>query len=78
MVRRMTATRWVSPQTKFRVDVADYCDLKLKAIACHASQISDSSFFGNMSLEIFQMMFGHEWFKKVGESGPPRDVWLFD
>jgi len=61
-----------------RVDVADYCDLKLKAIACHASQISDSSFFGNMSLEIFQMMFGHEWFKKVGESGPPRDVWLFD
>jgi LmbE family N-acetylglucosaminyl deacetylase len=61
-----------------RVDVKEYLDLKRKAIACHVSQVSDSSFLGNMSAEIFQMTFGHEWFTKIGESGPPRDAWLFD
>ena len=49
-----------------------------QAIACHVSQLTDTSFLGNMSPEIFQMTFGHEWFTKTGESGPPRDAWLFD
>ena len=61
-----------------RVDVKEYLDFKRQAIACHASQVTDSSFLGNMSPEIFQMTFGHEWFTKIGESGPPRDAWLFD
>jgi len=61
-----------------KVDVTKYCDLKRKAISCHASQVTDTSFFGNMSPEIFQMTFGYEWFIKVGESGPPRDAWLFE
>jgi LmbE family N-acetylglucosaminyl deacetylase len=61
-----------------RVDVREYSDLKRKAISCHASQITDTNFLGNMSPEIFQMTFGYEWFTKIGESGPPRDAWLFD
>ena len=61
-----------------RVDVAKYCDVKRKAIACHASQVTDTSFLGNLTPEMFHMSFGMEWFIKVGESGPPRDAWLFD
>jgi hypothetical protein len=30
-----------------------------------------------MDPTIFAMAFGIEWFIKVGESGPPRDAWLF-
>lgn len=61
-----------------QVDVAKYCDLKLKAIKCHGSQVSDTSFLGNLTPEMFQMSFGAEWFIKVGESGPPRVRWLFE
>lgn len=61
-----------------KVDVTEFCDLKRKAISCHASQISDTGFLGTLTPEMFAMSFGVEWFKKVGESGPPRDAWLFD
>jgi LmbE family N-acetylglucosaminyl deacetylase len=61
-----------------QVDVAQYCDLKRQAIKCHASQISDTGFLGNLTPEMFQMSFGLEWFIKVGESGPPCPAWLFD
>ncbi len=68
------------PETSIshKVDVTNYCDIKRKAIQCHASQVSDTSFLGNLTPEMFQQSFGFEWFIKVGESGPPRDAWLFD
>jgi LmbE family N-acetylglucosaminyl deacetylase len=60
-----------------RVDVTAFSSQKLAAIAAHASQISDTSYFTSMDPTIFDMAFGTEWFIKVGESGPPRDAWLF-
>lgn len=60
-----------------RVDVTAFSSQKLAAIAAHASQISDTSYFTSMDPTIFDMAFGAEWFIKVGESGPPRDAWLF-
>ena len=61
-----------------RVDVVTYCDQKLRAISCHASQVTDTTFFTSMPPEIFRKAFGTEWFIKVGESGPPRERWLFE
>ena len=61
-----------------RVDVQKYCDQKKLAIACHKSQITDSSFFLNMTDEIFRLAFGTEWFIKQGETGPPSDRWIFE
>jgi len=60
-----------------RIDVTAYSRQKLAAIAAHASQISDTSYFTSMDPTIFDMAFGVEWFIKVGETGPPRDGWLF-
>jgi hypothetical protein len=48
------------------------------AIACHRSQITDTSFFLNMTDEIFELAFGTEWFIKHGETGPARERWLFE
>jgi LmbE family N-acetylglucosaminyl deacetylase len=59
-----------------RVDVKQFCPAKLSAISCHASQITDTSFFMNMAPDIFELAFGVEWFIKKGQSGPPRDGWL--
>jgi LmbE family N-acetylglucosaminyl deacetylase len=61
-----------------KIDVTEFCELKRQAIKCHASQITDTGFLGTLTPEMFEMSFGFEWFIKVGESGPPRDAWLFD
>jgi LmbE family N-acetylglucosaminyl deacetylase len=61
-----------------KIDVTRFCELKRQAIKCHASQITDTGFLGTLTPEMFEMSFGFEWFIKVGESGPPRDAWLFD
>lgn len=61
-----------------KVDVASYCEQKRRAIACHASQVTDTTFFTRMSPEIFRLAFGTEWFIKAGESGPARERWLFE
>jgi LmbE family N-acetylglucosaminyl deacetylase len=61
-----------------RVDVRKYCDQKKLAIACHRSQITDTSFVLNMTDEIFELAFGTEWFIKHGETGPARERWLFE
>jgi len=61
-----------------RVNVRKYCEQKKLAIACHRSQITDTSFFLNMTDEIFELAFGTEWFIKHGETGPPRDSWIFE
>ena len=61
-----------------RVNVEKYCAQKKLAIACHRSQITDTSFFLNMTDEIFKLAFGTEYFIKSGETGPARDRWLFE
>ena len=61
-----------------QVDVTEFCELKRQAIKCHGSQVTDTSFLGNLTAEMFELSFGQEWFIKVGESGPPRNAWLFD
>lgn len=61
-----------------KVDVASFCEQKLRAIACHASQVTDTTFFTSMDPEIFRLAFGTEWFIKAGESGPPRERWFFE
>jgi LmbE family N-acetylglucosaminyl deacetylase len=61
-----------------KVDVTSFCEQKLRAIACHASQVTDTTFFTSMDPDIFRVAFGTEWFIKVGESGPPRERWLFE
>ena len=42
------------------VDVTDFVDLKRKAMAAHASQISEASFFLAMPPEMFRQAFGQE------------------
>ena len=44
------------------VDVSAYVDHKRVAMRCHASQVSDSSFFMQMAPEAFAAAFGSEWF----------------
>lgn len=59
------------------VDVRDFVDAKRSSIACHKSQISDSSFFLSMPDEAFNMAFGTEWFIEPGSSAPLHEGWLF-
>lgn len=44
------------------IDVRDALDLKRKAMAAHASQIAEDSFFLAMPPEAFEVGFGTEWF----------------
>ncbi len=60
------------------VDVTDYVDRKRSAIAAHASQVSDSSFFMEMPDDVFAMAFGREWFIERDRVPPFRDGWIFD
>lgn len=61
------------------VDVADHVAAKRDAIACHRSQVSDSTFFLAMPDDRFAAVFGREWFiERGGDGGPPRPGWLFD
>ena len=59
-----------------RVDVAEFVDLKRRAIESHKSQITDTGWFAKMPDEAFRAAFGSEWYRKVGDSGPVRDGWL--
>lgn len=58
------------------VDVSDYVDLKRESIACHASQVGDSSMFLNMPPEMFARAFGTEWFIEPGQPGGARPGWF--
>ncbi len=49
------------------VNVRDYLGLKRSAMATHASQIADTSFFLAMPPEFFELSFGTEWFIRRGE-----------
>jgi hypothetical protein len=45
---------------------------------CHASQLSDSSFFLSMDDERFAHQFGFEWFIDPKDDSPMRDAWIFE
>jgi LmbE family N-acetylglucosaminyl deacetylase len=53
------------------VDVKDVVDLKRKAMAAHASQIGESSFFLAMPDDAFREAFGTEWFIHRGVTPGP-------
>ncbi len=52
-----------------RIDVTKFIQQKRASIKCHASQISDSSFFMEMPDEVFASAFGTEWFIRAGAPG---------
>ncbi len=51
------------------IDVSRVIDRKRASMACHASQITDSSFFLRMPPDVFTLAFGTEWFIRKG--APP-------
>jgi LmbE family N-acetylglucosaminyl deacetylase len=51
------------------VDVTTHLDVKRRAMAAHASQIAENSFFLGMSAEAFAAAFGTEWYRRRG--APP-------
>jgi LmbE family N-acetylglucosaminyl deacetylase len=60
------------------VDVRDYTDQKRAAMAAHASQIPDNSFFLQLPPEAFREAFGLEWFIRRGARPGIREASLFE
>jgi LmbE family N-acetylglucosaminyl deacetylase len=48
------------------VDVSGFLDPKRRAMQAHASQISESSFFLSMPEEAFAVIWGTEWYIRLG------------
>ncbi len=59
------------------VDVREFVDRKRAAMAAHASQIDDASFFLAMPPEAFREAFGYEWFVRRGAPPGTREQDLF-
>ncbi|MGB0112798.1 MAG: PIG-L family deacetylase [Ilumatobacteraceae bacterium] len=59
------------------VDVSGHLGAKREAMRCHASQISDTSFFLQMPDEAFGASFGTEWFIEHDRQPPYRRDWIF-
>ena len=51
------------------VDVSDYLDVKRAAMAAHASQIGETSFFLAMPPEAFVAAFSSEWYRRRDAGG---------
>lgn len=65
------------------VDVSQLIDTKRSAMAAHASQIAEDSWFLQLPPDIFLRSFGTEWFRRVvpefaGDPQADREAWLFD
>ncbi len=60
-----------------RVDVRDLIDVKRRAMAAHASQIAETSFFLQMPREMFVESFGWEWFIRRGAPAGHREDNVF-
>ena len=65
-------------QITTEVDVTDYLDRKRAAMAAHASQISESSFFLAMPPDFFARAFGTEWFIRRGAPAGIHEHGLLD
>ena len=59
------------------VDVTAYVEAKRASIRCHASQVSDSSFFLQMPPDMFALAFGTEWFIEPGAKGGAQPGWFW-
>jgi LmbE family N-acetylglucosaminyl deacetylase len=61
------------------LDVTEFLGVKRAAMAAHASQISDTSFFLTMPREAFDAVWGTEWYVRQGAaSGDPFETSLLD
>jgi LmbE family N-acetylglucosaminyl deacetylase len=60
------------------VDVRDHINEKRAAMAAHASQIAEHSFFLVLPDEAFELAFGHEWFIRRGEPPAEKEHSLFE
>ncbi len=59
------------------IDVRTWVPTKRAAMAAHASQITDESFFMKMPDEAFVAAFGQEWFIRRGDERAPNEDTLF-
>jgi LmbE family N-acetylglucosaminyl deacetylase len=58
------------------IDVSDFRELKRRAMAAHASQISETSIFLAMPDPMFSLVWGKEWFIRQG-GAPNHERTLF-
>ena len=61
-----------------KVDVTAFTGAKRAAMRCHASQLSDTSFFLSMDDDRFTLAFGAEWFIEPAAHAPMREGWIFE
>ncbi|HET7488941.1 MAG TPA: PIG-L family deacetylase [Acidimicrobiales bacterium] len=59
------------------VDVSPYLEQKRSAMAAHASQIGEGSFFLSMTPEVFAASWGTEWYIRRGAPAGTAEDWLF-
>jgi LmbE family N-acetylglucosaminyl deacetylase len=59
------------------VDVRPQLSLKRAAMAAHASQIGETSFFLSLDDDLFAETFGTEWFIRLDADPGERETWLF-
>jgi len=52
------------------LDVTQFLDRKRRAMEVHATQISDTSFFLQMPDDVFGLVWGTEWYIRVGAEPP--------
>lgn len=60
------------------VDVREFLDIKRAAMAAHASQIDEASWFLSLPPEMFAEAFGYEWFVRRGAPPGTSESSLFD
>jgi LmbE family N-acetylglucosaminyl deacetylase len=60
------------------VDVSALLDRKRAAMAAHASQIAEDSFFLAMSDDAFRRTFGTEWFIRLDIDPAHPETWIFE
>ena len=60
------------------VDVREYVDRKRAAMAAHASQIGENSWFLRMPLDVFTEAFGYEWFIRRGAPAGAHETSLLE
>jgi len=65
-------------QITTRVDVAGFLEQKRAAMAAHASQIAETSFFLAMPAEAFTATWGLEWFVRRGSPAGTQEAGLFE
>jgi len=64
-------------QITTEVDVSEFVGVKRKALAAHASQVDEASFFLAMPEDAFAAMFGTEWFVRRGAPAGTAETTLF-